>query len=237
MTIKTRSSPRPLTVYPHLHRNSQCGSCSTVMPGDICFNCGRLSTLLVTPRPPRKSMKPCTSSTQGPAPAQSKPLLQNKPFLSQHDRVQASLLAQESAARASLKPRAFDDQFSEVDDLLDAQNKLAYVQALAADDVALIHDRYPSSSNGRFSRSSNPFAYSSTTQAVGSSGYLSNTLRSGSSTVFNILDEDGRPHAHVVERWLKNVKPPARSDARLTGRGVDCRLNLHGKVCEWVIFL
>lgn len=177
------------------------------------------------------------SSTQGPAPGQSKPVLQSKPFVSQHDRVQASLSEQESAARAGLKPRAFDDQFSEVDDLLDARNKLAHVQALAADDVALIHDRYPSSSNGRFSRSSKPFACSSTTQAAGSSGYLSNTLRSGSSTVFNVLDVDGRPHAHVVERWLKNVKPPAGSEARLTGRGVDCRLNLHGKVCEWVIFL
>lgn len=237
MTVKTRTSPQPLTVYPHLHRNSQCGSCSTVMPGDICFNCGRLSTLLVTPRPPRNSMKSCTSSTEGPAPAQSKTLIQSKPFFSQYDRVQALLLGQESAARACLKSRAFDNQFSEVDDLLDARNKLAHIQTLAADDMTLAHGKFSDSSNGRFGHSSKPFASSSTTQAVGSSGSPSKTLRSGSSAVFNVFGEDGRPYSHVVERWLKDVKPPARSEARLTGRGVDCRLNLPDKVCEWVIFL
>lgn len=158
-------------------------------------------------------------------------------MFSQYDSVQALPLEQECAARAYLEPRAFDEQFSEVDDLLDARNKLAHVQTLAADDMALIHSTYPNSSNGRFSRSSKPFACSSATQAVDSLRSLPSTPRSGSSAAFNVLGEDGRPHAHVVERWLKNVKPPAGSEARLTGRGVDCRLNFHGKVYEWVIFL
>lgn len=158
-------------------------------------------------------------------------------MVSQYDRFQPLPLEQGCAARAYLKPRAFDDQLSEVDDLLDARNKLAHVQTLAADDMALIHGTCSGSSDGRFSRSSKPFACSSTTQAVDSLRSLPNTPRSGSSAAFNVLGEDGRPHAHVVERWLKNVKPPAGSEARLTRRGVDCRLNFHGKVYEWVIFL
>lgn len=190
-------------------------------------------------------MKSCTtSSTQNPASAQSKPEPQCKPFVSQHDIVQALvLLEQESAARESLEPRAFDNQFCEIDDLLDARNKLADVETLAVGDVALIQDNHSGSSNDRrFSRSSNPFACSpsssTTIQAVASSGFPSKTMRSGSSTVFNnVLAEDGRPYANVMERWLRNVKPTAGSEARLTRRGVDCRINAHGKVCEWVIFL
>ena len=235
MTMKARISPRPLTVYPYLHRNSQCGSCSTVMPGDICFNCGRLSTLLVTPRPPRMSTNACKQAIQGPVPAPNQGLLEGRPSISQNDQIQTLPLEQERATRACAEQHAFDCQFSEVDDLLDAGRQLEYVHTLAADDRALV--RYSGSPHGRFTCSSNAFSNFSTTQAAGPSGSSSNTLRSSSSAVSDILAENGRPHAHVVARWLEDVKPIAGSEARLTGRGVDCRINLHGKIYEWVVFL
>ena len=237
MTPKFCVSPKPLTIYPHLHRNSQCRSCCTVMPGDICFNCGRLSTLLVTPRPPLKPTGYYAPAPHRPPPAQSKRLFQSKPFDSQHHRTQALLSAHNRAAQACAQQRAFDRQLSEVDDLLDARHKLANVHTLAANDSPLTNDRYVVPSHEHFTGSSNPFPNSSTAHAIYSSGSASKTLRSGSIAESDLLAEGGRPHAHVVARWLKDMKPSERSESRLTRRGVDCRLNINGKVCEWVIFL
>ena len=220
MTLSPRSSPRPLAIYPHLHRSSQCGSCPTVTPGDICFNCGRVCALLVTPRPPLEPIDHCTPASQGPAPAHKKPLLQNKPFVSQFDRVQALVLAQETATATCAVQRAFDGQLSEVEDLLDANAKLGDIQSLAADDVTLVTDR----STRR-------------TSCSRSCCRRKNTFWSGTSTGSDIFDEDGQIYNHVVERWLERKERPRGSDAKLTRRGVDCRLNLGGRVCEWVIFL
>ena len=237
MTPKFRVSPKPITVFPYLHRKSQCGSCCTVMPGDICFNCGRLSTLLVTPRPPLKLTGYYAPASQRSPPAQSKRLSKSKPFDSQHDRIQALLSAHNRAAQACPTQRAFDRQLSEVDDLLDARHKLANVYTLAANDSPLTNDRYAVRSHDRFTCSSKPFSNSSTADAVYSAGSASKTLRSGSIAESDFLAEGGRPHAHVAARWLEDMKPSGRSEVRLTRRGVDCRLNISGKFCEWVIFL
>ena len=237
MTPNARVSPKPLTVYPLLHRNSQCGSCRTVIPGDICFNCGRLSTLLVTPWPPRKTMDYCAPAAQVPTPPQSKRLFHNKPFDSQLDRIQALLSAHKRAAQACPEQRAFDRQLDELDNLLDARHKLANVHTLAANDSPLTNDRYAVPSRERLTCSSNPFSSSSTAHVLSSYGSASKTLRSGSIAEADLLAEGGRPHAHVVARWLEDMKPSGRSEAKPTRRGVDCRLNIGGKIREWVIFL
>ena len=218
MTPSPRTSPRSLIVYPHLHRNSQCGSCPTVTPGDVCFNCGRCSTLVVTPRPPSQPTDHCTSANQCPSPAPKKPQFQGRPFVSQYDQVQALVLAQETATAVYSAQRAFDYQLSEVDDLLDAKAKLMNIHTLAADDRAPVTDR-------------------STSRTACSCCHPKSTLRSGTSTASDIFDEDGRIQTHVVERWLEGKKSDSSSDAKVTRRGVDCRLNVGGKVCEWVIFL
>lgn len=237
MTLNVRPSPKPLLVYPHLHRNSQCHSCSTVTPGDICFNCGRLSTLLVTPRPARKSMGHCAPAVNGPPPSYDSPALQNMPFASQYDRARDSLAAKESPTRPCPKQRVFDSQLNEIESLLDARKKLVHVHTLAADDTVLLDDRHSDSLSGRFACSSRPFTSSSTVHSPYFSGSSAKTLRSRSVAVSDILSEDGRPHAHIVAQWLENAKPSGRSSAKLTRRGVDCRLNLADSIHEWVIFL
>ena len=234
MTPNASNSPRSLVVYPHLHRNSQCDSCSTVLPGDICFNCGRLCTLLVTPRPPRNSTDHRTSATQGPGRVQKKSLSQSRPFVPQYDRNQEVLSVLERFTGIGVKYRAFDYQLSEVDDLLDAKNKLAHIHTLTAGNPAIIDQRHPGRSN---TRSFKPFSTSSTIYTLNSSYPQSSTLRSGTSTVSDLLGEDGKPHSHIMASWLEDVKRSSRSEARLTRRGVDCRLNMGNKVCEWVIFL
>ena len=215
------TSPRSLVVYPHLHRNSQCGSCPTVIPGDVCFNCGRVSALLVTPRPPHESTDSCTSAKPSPATTQKKPLHQSKPFISQYDQVQALVLAQETATAVYSTQRAFDSQLSEVDELLDAKAKLVNIHTMAADDTT--------NTAVNSERSTSPTSCPCC--------HRKNTLWSGTSTASDIFNEDGRLHTHIVERWLERKERPSGSDAKLTRRGVDCRLNLGGKVCEWVVFL
>ena len=218
MTSNAHTSPRSLVVYPHLHRNSQCGSCPTVIPGDICFNCGRVSTLLITSRPPHEPTDHCPLANQSEGPAQKKPRLQSRPFVSQYDQVQALVLAHETARTVYPVQRAFDRQFSEVDEFLEARAKLADVHTLAVDDGASISDRSTS-------RTSCSCCCPSDTD----------TLWSGTSTASNVFDELG---TRVVERWLEEKEQRhSSSDARLTRRGVDCRVNLGGTVCEWVIFL
>ena len=115
--------------------------------------------------------------------------------------------------------RAFDCQLSEVDDLLDAEAKLVGVHTSAtADDRALVTDR-------------------STSRTVCSCCHPSKTLWSGTSTASDIFDEVSRPQTYVVNRWLEGQERHSSSEARVTRRGVDCRLNLGDKVCEWVVFL
>lgn len=232
MPPNARHSLQPLTIYPHLHRDSQCYSCSTVMPGDICFNCGRLSTLLVTPRPPWKLVGRCASAPEGPASTKTKPVLQNKPFESQD-----LTITKERPAQPFPNQRPFDSQLMEVEDLLDARKKMARIHTLAANKLAQLKDKIMDSSYERFTSSSRPSSVSSTAHSAYSLDSFSKTLRSGSIAGSDILSENGRPHAQVVARWLEARKPSGRSDAKSTARGVDCRLNMQGRVCEWVIFL
>ena len=114
--------------------------------------------------------------------------------------------------------RAFDCQLSEVDDLLDAKAKLMDIHTLAADDRTVVDDR-------------------STSRTICSCCHPKSTRWSGTSTASDIFNEDGRIHSHIVERWLEGKKSNNSSDAKVTRRGVDCRVNVGGKVCEWVIFL
>lgn len=237
MTPNVRISPRPLTVYPYRHRDSQCYSCSTVTPGDICFNCGRLSTLLVTPRPPRKSAEQCTPAMQCPAPVRNKQQPLSNPFDCQFDRIECLISAQERATQACLKQRAFNCQLTEVDDLLDARKKLAPIHTLVAEDTGLVGDRDLTLPQRHFTRSSKHFASSSTAQSVCSSWSPLTRLRSGSSAISDILDEDGRPHVDVVARWLEGMKPLGMSEAKITRKGMECCLKQNGTVCEWVVFL
>ncbi len=126
---------------------------------------------------------------------------------------------------------AFDSQFSEIDDLLDAKNKLAHVHTLAASDTVIMDDGSTTSSRGRFTCSSKRLSSSSTACASSKTG------RSSSIAVSDIYDEDGRPHAHVVARWMESMRPSGRSVAKVTSRGVDCQLSVGGRFYEWVIFL
>ena len=238
MTPNVRSSPKPLLVYPILHRNSQCHSCSTVIPGDICFNCGRLSTLLVTPRPHRKPTDHYTPSTEGTASAQDRAVFQSRPFDSRQNRVRVSLAARERPTKPFFNQRAFDTQLTEIDDLLVARKKLTNTHTVVANDMVLLNDTDSSPSYCPFTCSSRqPFSNSSTAYSGSRSSSLSRTLRSESNAVSDILSEDGRPHARVVARWLENTKPSGKSSAKLTTRGVDCRLSFAGRIHEWVIFL
>ena len=116
------------------------------------------------------------------------------------------------------KQRAFDCQLSDLEDLLDAKAKLGDIHTLAADDTTVISDR-------------------STSRTLCSCCHRSNTLWSGTSTASDIFDEVGRPHSRVVDRWFDGMECHSSSEAKVTRRGVDCRLNLGDKVCEWVIFL
>ena len=237
MTPNIRPSPKRLIVYPHLHRSSQCHSCSTVTPGDICFNCGRLSTLLVTPRPPRKSMGHCVQPNKSSPPSYDRPALQSMPFGSQYDRTRDLLAAKDRPTMLCPKQRVFDSQLNEIENLLDARKKLIHVHTLAADDKVLLDDKDSNSAYRHSACSSRPFTSSSTAHSPHSSDSSPKTLPSRSVAISDILSEDGTPHAHVVAQWLEAAKPSGRSSAKLTRRGVDCRLNLAGSIHEWVIFL
>ena len=235
MTPNTRHSLQPLTVYTHLHRDSQCCSCSTVMPGDICFNCGRLSTLLITPRPPCNLIGRSATAPEGLALAKKEPVIQNKPFDSQSPRSVGLATIKKGPKQPCPEQCAFDSQLNEIDALLDAKEKLTSIRTLAAKKLALLKDRIINSSFEQLTSSSRPCSNSITSH---STSFLdSKSSRSDSIAVSDILSESGRPHAHVAERWLEEKKSSRRSDAKLTRRGVDCRLNMHGRVSEWVIFL
>lgn len=170
MTPNARSSPRPLIVCPHLHGDSQCCSCSTVMPGDICFNCGRLGTLLVTPRPPRNLIENRTQATAGPVLAQERPVLRSRAFDSQYDRVETLVATRETPAKPCDQHHAFDSQFSEIEALLDARKKLARIHTLAASDTAILDHTAASSSHTRFTCSSGRFSNSSKARSTCFSG-------------------------------------------------------------------
>lgn len=292
MTPSPRHSPEPLIVYPHPHRNSQCCSCSTVMPGDICFNCGRLSTLLITPRPPRDSMGRCAPATETSGPTQN----QSRSPDSQLNQVRGSLFARRRPTQPFAKQCAFDSQFTEVEDLLDARNKLARIHTLVASDAVLLNDRGSKASSQGLSCSSGLIHNSSTAHSTQSSRYsprisstahstqssrysprisppdsfivsdgfsedgtphahdvgrwladlkpagrsagpLPYTAPSDSTAVSDIVSEDGGPHGRVVARWLEDRRPTGWCSAELTKRGVDCCININGKICEWVVFL
>ena len=235
MTPSARLSLQPLTVYTYQHRDSQCCSCSTVMPGDICFNCGRLSTLLVTPRPARNLIGRCATAPECPTPAKKEPVIQNKQLDSQSRRVVDLATIKREPMQPYPEQCAFDSQLTEIDALLDAQKKMTSIRTLAAKKLALLKDRIMNSSLEQLASSSRPCSNSNTSHSTNS--YDPKTSRSDSIEVSDILSEGGRPHAHVVARWLEEKKPSWRSDAKLTSRGVDCRLNMHDKVSEWVIFL
>lgn len=235
MTPTPRSPPKTLVVLPYLHRNSQCSSCLTVLPGDICFNCGRLSTLLVTPRPPRNSMasRPSTRTSQSSSsPTQSRPKVHIKPFVSQIEQVEHHLQATKkknnTVEQCSAQRRAFDSQHSEIDNLQDAGRNLAPVHTLAANDTTLLDDRFSKGSFACFNRCQRAFPSSSTAYSTRLSGSGGGTLRS----------DDDRPYVHAVERWLDEVEEPCRrTEAKSSARGVDCSISMPGKVCEWVIWL
>ena len=237
MTPTVGSSPEPLLIYPYLHRKSQCCSCSTVMPGDICFNCGRLSTLLVTPRPPRNSFGHTAPATNGTVPPQYRPVSQSQPFSRQYRCIQELLTAQNRPTKPYPMRPAFDSQLNEIDGLLDASIKLAQNCFLAARDATVLDDGDSKVSSGRSPSSSKFVSDASTAYSTGSSTSSSQTPRSDSVAVSETLSESGAPYAHVVEQWLEGSKSPKNSSTKLTRRGVDCRLNLAGRSCEWVIFL
>ena len=226
-----------LTVYPHLQRESQCHSCSTVMPGDICFNCGRLSMLLVTPRPPRNLMNRCPSAPECPATAKKELVLQRTPFDPQSSRIEDSTTTKEGPMQSCPEPCAFDSQFSEIDTVLDATKKQADNRTRAFKKVALLREKIANRSSEKCNSSSRASSSSTKARSTNSLASSLNGVRSDSIAESEILSEGGRPYAHVVARWLEERQPSGRSQARLTSRGVDCRINMGGKVCEWVIFL
>ena len=306
MTPNAHCSPKSLTLYPYLHRNSQCCSCHTVIPGDICFNCGRLSTLLVTPRAPRNSLQSPIPVQPKPVIPRNSPILKTKAFDAQHSLVDETLLAAEKEKQVRMCPisRAFDTQLTEIDDLLDARKKLANLCTVAASDgpsatsgkgsstscrrpltplpsgdnhkSSTAHSAKISSSSkssralqpnhiaaedGRPHRENvlrwmadvSPAAPSSAPSNCpprhnhksstvpsaknSSSSKSSKTLQPDPFAAEEGFSEDGRPYRETVSRWMEDVSPSATSSARLSGRGVECRLSIGGKVCEWVIFL
>lgn len=226
-----------LTIYHHLQRESQCRSCSTVMPGDICFNCGRLSTLLVTPRPPRNLMNRCASAPEGRAPAKKEPVLPNTSFDPQSCRIEEIPTAKETPMQLCPQQCAFNSQVSEADALMDAREKQANSRTQAVKKLALLKEKIANMSSKKCNSSSRACSNSTTSQSTRSLASYLTGGRSGSIAASEILSESGRPYAHVVARWLEDQKPSRRSQATLTERGVDCRINMGGKVCEWVVFL
>ena len=138
--------------------------------------------------------------------------------------------------------RAFDTQLTEIDDLLDARRKLANLCTVAASDG-------PSATSGKGSSTScrrpltplpsgNSHKSSTAPSAKNSSSSKSsNKLQPDPFAAEEGFSEDGRPYRETISRWMEDVSPAATSSARLSGRGVECRLSVGGKVCEWVIFL
>ncbi|KAM0802876.1 hypothetical protein BDR22DRAFT_887212 [Usnea florida] len=306
MTPKAHSSPKPLILYPYLHRNSQCCSCHTVIPGDICFNCGRLSTLLVTPRPPRDSLKTAIKVQQPEPvvlPPKNSPVLEFKAFDSQYALVETLLAKrreeEERVSKAHLE-RAFDTQLEEIEDLLDAGRKFAKLCNVAADDVVTVTGKRPATSTsfrrpltpappGHSNKSSttystklsskssktlrpNPFAengrsyrentarcmdavsptttssapsppahhhesFNTHSTSLSGSSKSSHTIQPDTFAAEDGFSEDGRPYRENMSRWMEDVRPAVDSSATLSRRGVECRLRMPGKVCEWVIFL
>ena len=241
MTLKKCLSAKSLAVYPHLQRNSQCGSCSTVMPGDICFNCGRISTLLVTPRTAMTSTKIEVSAIRFPAPGMTRLALQGDPFHSQYHQIQCLLKARKESRKACLTQHAFDSQFGEIDGMLNAKRKLAQVCTPATDDAASIHGRESIVSSRRSSWSqvyqSSPSSISARNSDLCCSRSSKNMKRSDSIARSDVLDRDGRPHADVAAQWMQGMEPSGRCAAKVSRRGVNCRIYLNGKICEWVVFL
>ena len=80
---------------------------------------------------------------------------------------------------------------------------------------------------------------SSTTYSAKSPGSSksSQTLRPDTFAAEDGFSEDGRPYRENVSRWMEDVRPAANGSATLSRRGVECRLRMPGRVCEWVIFL
>ena len=135
--------------------------------------------------------------------------------------------------RGFQKQRAFDHQFAEIDDVLDRRDRSTYANTTASSDRQSSDDRSSNWSNGRFTGSSRPLSSFSNMRSES----LSQSSRSSYVGVSDTFNEDGRIRSDAVARWMEAKKQPVRSEAKVTRRGVDCRINLGGKVCEWVVFL
>ena len=146
-------------------------------------------------------------------------------------------MAKENLAQQHSQRRVFDSQLTEIDGLLDARGTLADIHTLTAKNTAPFEDRAPSSSSGHLACSSRTVSNSFKAHSTCASSSCSKTLRSDSVAVSDGLCEDDMPYRKNLARWLEDMRPSGKSSARLTRRGVDCRLNFAGKSCEWVIFL
>ena len=155
---------------------------------------------------------------QDPALAPREPWFRGESFVSQYDDVEDWYLEKETANEIYSVQRAFDSQLCEVEDLLDANAKLMGAYTLAADDETLCSDGEASSE-------------------VCSCCEPRDRRWSGTSAGSDIFDEDGIIRSRVVERWMGGEKGSSRSEAKFTRRGVDCRLDMGDRVCEWVIWL
>ena len=205
------------------------------MPGDICFNCGRLSTLLVTPRLPRKLTEQRGPAVLCSATALKKSLCPSTQCTFQKDERHTLLSARETKTRALAEGRAFDCQLIEVDNLLDERERMARGHTLAANNKASTDGRSSTLLSGRCTHSSRlPSSSSSVASAVSSPR---SSLLSTAVAVSDIYDCDGRPRADVVARWRQEKTASGGCEAVLTRRGVDCRLRVGGRVVEWVVFL
>ena len=118
--------PRPITsprkAYPVLDLKSTCHSCLTVIPGDIYFNCGKISTILVTPGQVGQSSDNDTMSLLDTSDiltgAIGKRVKHKNPRTWLKAKKRAFQLRQQQIADMIAQDGAFSRQFAEIDDLL-----------------------------------------------------------------------------------------------------------------------
>ena len=198
---------------------------------------GPLSTLVATP--------PQNSKNDFGLPARA-PALSIKPFESQFSQVESLLAAKPRSAQPYPTCWAFDAQFTEIENLLDAEKKRALDHNPGTRERAPADDDDDSNSWIRqWSFSSQPRRSSYTVPSRSSRRSNSSTSSSPSrwyswhytDASSEDCSEDGRPHQREMDRWVEHTMPEEFPAARMSSRGVECRLNVGGRVCEWVIFL
>ncbi|KAK3168872.1 hypothetical protein OEA41_005320 [Lepraria neglecta] len=116
---------RPSTITPppiiyHYHNSqAQCQSCSPVTPGEMCFNCSQISSILLTPAEVRRLSAFAIAYFSDFSRIEAK--LKRKARASLEAKKRAFQLREQQFTDMIVHDRAFHHQFAEIKDLLRAR--------------------------------------------------------------------------------------------------------------------